>query len=442
MFRRLLKPGAQEARKGFPGDGDFQRRDPLLPKLTSPDLRAARLARGAAGSRVPGGGAAWWQDSDAESPGRVGGRQPRLPSLFPEPPRAAQKGGVLRTLLLPPLLSASAPRGSTPRGSAPRRPAPGECEHPRRCAASGGPGSLGALIGEFLPSRFREFLQQLQKCAEPPEPLTSSAPRHQRAVPEHCRRSHQCPNCSFLPDLWGQSSYFQDSLKKILLHQILPGPLKGDLSPLTTANSRNHRPHGAQVPKVKAVLTRSPSGEASGPRRRCCPFRVRFADETLQDTALRYWERSCAVRQSVTENQTSTLPAVSERLFGSVGRWLESLPKALYLGGKEEALPSSSCWNFPRLPTQEPQGHFSKDTPMNSSLPFIPRATTQTQRGDLQTLLDTHNNQEQVGKSPCSLGPKLESFLPRLVLQSVLRQGHPKGYQLLLPSTTLQRAQR
>uniref|UniRef100_A0A8C9A3S6 Uncharacterized protein n=1 Tax=Prolemur simus TaxID=1328070 RepID=A0A8C9A3S6_PROSS len=65
---------------------------------------------------------------------------------------------------------------------------------------------------------------------------------------------------------------------------------------------------------------------------------------------------------------------------------------------------------------------------MNSSLPFP--ATTQRQRGDLQTLLDTHNNQEQ------------ESFLPRLVLQSVLRRGHPKGYQLLLPSTTLQWAQR
>nr|XP_012627660.1 uncharacterized protein C9orf50 homolog [Microcebus murinus] len=386
MFRRPLYPGAREARKEFPGDGDFRRREPLLPRLTSPELRAVRLARSAAGSRVAGGGAAWWQDSDAKSRGYLGGPQRRLPDLSPEPPRAAQKRNVLSSVLLPPLHSTSAPRGP-----APRCPGPGECEHSRGGAARRRPGSLGALIEEFLPSRFREFLQQLQqKCAEPPEPLTSSASRHQRAVPQHCRGSHQCPHCSFLPDLC--------------------------------------RPHGAQVPKVKAVPTRSSSGEASGPRRRCCPFRVRFADETLQDTALRYWERNCAVRQHITENRTSTLPAVSERLLGSVGRWLESLPKTLNPRAKEEAL-TSSCWNFPSPPTQEPQGHFSEDTPMNNRLPYIPRATTQRQRGDLRSLLNTHNILEQVGKSPSSLGPKLESFLPSLVLQSVLRRSHPKGYQ-------------
>ena len=40
---------------------------------------------------------------------------------------------------------------------------------------------------------------------------------------------------------------------------------------------------------------------------------------------------------------------------------------------------------------------------MNSSLPFIPRATAQRQRGDLKTFL------EQVGKSPCSWSQKLVS---------------------------------
>lgn len=45
---------------------------------------------------------------------------------------------------------------------------------------------------------------------------------------------------------------------------------------------------------MKTVLICSPSGEGSRPRRRYCPFRVRFADETLQDTALRYWERNRA----------------------------------------------------------------------------------------------------------------------------------------------------
>lgn len=54
-----------------------------------------------------------------------------------------------------------------------------------------------------------------------------------------------------------------------------------------------HSAHGLQ-----ASLTHSSSGEGSGHRRRHCPFRVRFADETLQDTALRYWERGCARKQT------------------------------------------------------------------------------------------------------------------------------------------------
>eukprot|EP00074_Homo_sapiens_P066885 XP_011516965.1 uncharacterized protein C9orf50 isoform X8 [Homo sapiens] len=143
------------------------------------------------------------------------------------------------------------------------------------------------------PPGFREFLHQLQeKCAEEPEPLTSPAPQHQRGVLEHCPGSPRCPNCSFLPDLWGQSSHLQDSLTKISLQQTpILGPLKGDHSQFTTVRKANHRPHGAQVPRLKAALTHNPSGEGSRPCRQRCPFRVRFADETLQDTTLRYWER-------------------------------------------------------------------------------------------------------------------------------------------------------
>lgn len=44
-----------------------------------------------------------------------------------------------------------------------------------------------------------------------------------------------------------------------------------------------------------------------------------------------------------------------------------------------------------------------EDTSMNSSLPFIPRATAQRQMGGPQTIL------EQVGKSPCSWSQKLVS---------------------------------
>ena len=58
------------------------------------------------------------------------------------------------------------------------------------------------------------------------------------------------------------------------------------------------RPHGLQVPKLKAELTHSSLEEGSGHHRRCNPFRVRFADETVWDTAFRYWERSRARKQT------------------------------------------------------------------------------------------------------------------------------------------------
>lgn len=226
---------------------------------------------------------------------------------------------------------------------------------------------------------------------------------------EHSGRS-QGPSYSFLPDLRGQPSYFKNSLKKILLHQIPAlGPVSRGHSQFASVKKAN-QPHATQAPKLKAVLTHNSSGEGSGHRRRCCPFRVRFADETLRDTALRYWERSCAVRQGITGNRPAGRSAASERVFGSVGRWLESLPKA--------------------LSTLEPKDHLSEDTCTNSHLPFIPRATAQRQRGDLKTFL------EQMEESPFSWTQKLESFLPSLVLHTVLKRGRPKGYQLLLPSAS------
>ncbi|EHH23752.1 hypothetical protein EGK_07290, partial [Macaca mulatta] len=338
--------------------------------------------------------------------------------------------GLLRSLLLPPLLSAGASQES-----APRKPGPGERERPRRGVAREDPDFLGAFLGELLPSRFREFLHHLQqKCAEEPEPLTSPAPQHQSGVLEHCPGSPQCPNCSFLPDLWGQSSHLQDSLTKISLHQTPTlGSLKGHHSQFTTVKKANHRPHGAQVPKLKAALTHNPSGEGSKPRKRRCPFRVRFADETLQDTTLRYWERRCSVQQSVIVNQKAALPVASERVFGSVGKRLESLPKALYPEAKEETLASSWCWDCAGLSTQKTQGYLSEDTSMNSSVPFCSgkKGAAQRPRSGLRAFLDPYGNLEQVGKCWSSVS-----------LQSVLKQGRPKGYHLLLASTTLQPDQR
>lgn len=334
---------------------------------------------------------------------------------------------MLRSLLLPPLLLAGEPPES-----APACPELGQRKDPRRGSAKETSDSLGSLLGEVLPGRFRQFLRQFRAdSAERLLPPTPSASQHQRhSASEFNGSPPRCSSSHFLPELGGQSSYLKNSLKKILLHQIPAlGPLSRDYPQFTTVKA--NQPQATQAPKLKAVLTHNSSGEGSGHRRRCCPFRVRFADETLRDTALRYWERSCAARQGIFENRTAKpRSTASDRVFGSVGRWLESLPKALYPRAKEETAASPFSWDFPGLSTLEPNGHLPEDTSMSSSLPFIPRATAQRQRGDLKALL------EQVGKSSCSWSQKLESFLPSLVLHTILKRGRPKGYQLLLPSAS------
>lgn len=90
--------------------------------------------------------------------------------------------------------------------------------------------------------------------------------------------------------------------------------------------------------------------------------------------------------------------------------------------GPETQGPGSSWAPVPLRSTLEPKGHLSEDTSMNSSLPFIPRATTQRQRGDLKTLL------EQMGKSPCSWSQKLVSICWRPATWSALPAGRmPSG---------------
>uniref|UniRef100_A0A8C4LJ56 DUF4685 domain-containing protein n=1 Tax=Equus asinus asinus TaxID=83772 RepID=A0A8C4LJ56_EQUAS len=358
MPRRHPKPGAQwVAPKGFPdeGDGASRRRPPLLPRLPPPELRASWGADG------------WWQTPRGQASPAAPGEGVRSP-----PPRL-------------PALPTVAPR------------APRECEDPRRGPAKEAADSLGALLGEFLPSRFREFLRQLGvERAEQPRPRSEALPGSPgggaRAGLRHFQRG---------PPGWA-----------------LPCPRASQQAPQHTG------------PPAQGCVPHSSSEEGSGHCRRCSPFRVRFADETLRDTALRYWERSCAVQQGSLKNGTATRSLASERAFGSLGRWLENLPKDLYSSAKSEALACSPfSWNYPCRCTQEPQGHLSEDASMKSRLPVIPRATTQRQQGDLKTFPDTHRILEQ------------ESFPPSLVLHTVLKQDCPKGYQLLLPSATSQQAQ-
>lgn len=144
----------QVAPKGFPSEGAGGRRDPLLPRLPPRELGTASGAGRSGDSRASGGGAEWWQASSGEAsptePGvGVWNSPPRLPALPSVTRRTEPNRAGLRALLLPPLLLAGAPQ--TP---ACLRPGSRECEDSWR-------GSLGAHLGESLPSRFPGFLHQL-----------------------------------------------------------------------------------------------------------------------------------------------------------------------------------------------------------------------------------------------------------------------------------------
>ncbi|XP_076784566.1 uncharacterized protein C9orf50 homolog isoform X2 [Arvicanthis niloticus] len=387
MFRPQPMEGTPAYKpKGYP-DGStprrpIQRLPMLLPTL---DSWAGR-----------GADSAWWRDRKSQ----------RQPCGSPESPYAPRSRGAARALLLPPLLPSSSAREAGTRGN-------------RQPTDRDNPDALSALLGELLPTKFRQFLHQLRAKSTNSEADPPSAPQYARSsTPEHCLAS-RCSGCSFLPDLWDQPLHWDNNFRE----KTTLGLPRGEF--------------------VRAKKAHPPSGEGSRPRRRYCPFRVRFADETLQDTALRYWERNRAVRQNIFPCEQTALPAVSvsERVLGSVGRWLDSLPRALH-PRVQDTVAGSSCWNCPRASTQEPQLYLSEDASTSSRLPFISRATIPRPRGGLRTFLDTPNNVEQVGKLPCPWNQKLESFLPSLVLQSVLKQSRPKGYQLLLPSTNRQQAHR
>ncbi|XP_021117224.1 uncharacterized protein C9orf50 homolog [Heterocephalus glaber] len=424
-------PAPRVALDGGPrAAGYLRRRAPQLPQLARPELRAARGA---------GGGSSWWQDGDGW-PG-VGVRSPSPPV----PPTGTRRG---QPPVLPPLLSPPAPWGS-----APRRPRHGEPEAARRGLGRETRDPVGALLGELLPCKFRKFLSQLRaKCAEeepepepqaqgeahrraeagwggrpswgcsalplqvgrgagvraPPAPSSSSswppapsASRHQSGASEPWRRSPGCPSCQFLPDLQDQLSGFQERLEKIL-HQRTSslGQLSGDHSQFPTVRKASSF---CGTPAPEAMPTPTPSGEGLGPRRHSCPFQVRLADEMLTDSALCYWEHSCAVQQS----RMSPLPAesVSKPGLRSLGRWLDSLPRSGYLRAKEDAMASSSRWAQPGLPSREPLGYLSKGASLKGSLPFIPRATARWPWRNLQGLPDTCSFLEQLGSCSWSQKP-------------------------------------
>ncbi|XP_048668750.1 uncharacterized protein C9orf50 homolog [Marmota marmota marmota] len=479
MFRRHPVQRAQQvAPKRCPSAGE-RPRPQVLPKLPSLERRAGYGAGRAEVLQASRASSSWWQGWDSEPGPGAGSPQLRPQALAPE--------SFLPNLVLQSILKRGRPKGY--QLLLPPTILQQVQRQPRRRAAE--EDSLSALLEEFLPSRFSEFLHQLrQECAEQPEPQMSSTRQYQKRLFHPRRGSSQCHTCPYLADPWGQPSHFHDNFNKILLHQTpSQDHQKGNPSQITTGRNTNQL-HNTQVPKTRAPNS---SGEGLGHRRRCCPFRVRFADETLRDSTLRYLERRYTVPNNI-KSRTTLLPEVSNQAFGNVQKWLENLPRALPPRAKEEARPSAWCWDRPRLLRQERQGYLSEDASMKNRLPgpLTSRATTQRQRGALRNSLDTPNILDQVGRLPCSWrpqlvstcwqlppsaprvtagarsgrdrvqflrlpggaaggvgakltgwpGPSCESFLPNLVLQSILKRGRPKGYQLLLPPTILQQVQR
>jgi hypothetical protein len=83
--------------------------------------------------------------------------------------------------------------------------------------------------------------------------------------------------------------------------------------------------------------------------------------------------------------------------------------------------------------TQEPEGHFSEDASMSRSLPFIPRPATPRPPGNLKTFLDTKDDLEQVGTSPCFWGHNLVSTISTSPRAGPARWGGGPSIRAWLP---------
>lgn len=158
--RRCKSRAQQVAREGSPCQGIHCGRpggSAQPPPAQLPQLRGARLERRSEDSGWSGGGADWWQPCAYQVPAPELGlgrrRSPlRLPPLPPNATvaqRAARNRAVLKSVLLPPL-----------------HPPPERRDPPRPARPAARPDSLGAILGELLPPKFREFLHHLNQLSE------------------------------------------------------------------------------------------------------------------------------------------------------------------------------------------------------------------------------------------------------------------------------------
>ncbi|XP_049628769.1 uncharacterized protein C9orf50 homolog [Suncus etruscus] len=404
---RHPKPKTQQVvREGSPGHGcpGQGRRDN---RLKLPQLQVARGARRIGDSGSSRSGTDKWLPSwDDEASPRLGVGSPRssvrLPPLPPNATvaqRAARNREVLRSVLLPPL------RQARQRPKAPERPAFEPCTEPQA-------DTLGAVLGELLPPKFRQFLQRLHQLASEPSPPPTRRAAHpdflrQRVVPDNFGCPCHC-SCSFLPGFRDHSPPLRTRFPKILLH---PSPTLCPVKEKFTTVKKTPSPHCPQVPPFKAAISQSSSsGQSAGSGRRGRPFRVRFADETLGDSALRYWERRCAARQNLSGRTPTVL---EEQLLKSLAKWLESLSRAQGSEVQEAARASGPCrWSSQKL---------SEAAHMNRSSQPAPRAAAHSPLGNPQTPPRIHRLLDPLDKMPHYWSRNLETFLPSLVLNTILK---------------------
>lgn len=196
--------------KGFPSKGDSGMTDPLLPRLPLRKRGPAAGAKRWGDSRASRGGAEWWQASSGESSSSteagtgVWSSLQRLPTLCIVPQRAAPNWAGRRSLLPSPLIL-----DGKPQTLASLRPGSGECEDSWRGSAREAQDSLGAHLGEFLPSRFQKFLHQLGAvCVQQPQPPSEALLRSPGGRLRHGgqrRRSHHLAQMILLVEYLAES---------------------------------------------------------------------------------------------------------------------------------------------------------------------------------------------------------------------------------------------
>ncbi|XP_031810656.1 uncharacterized protein C9orf50 homolog isoform X3 [Sarcophilus harrisii] len=174
---------------------------------------------------------------------------------------------------------------------------------------------VSTIEGEARPNVLRE---PTEKASRNLLQQSTSAFPSLRPSSSVCRYYPPCCSiCSASPEVW-------DLVKTLLQYKLSMRSLNANANTSTMAKN-SKVPKNRQTVKLKPALISSCSDDTSGPQKRFHPFRVRFADESPKDMALRYWERNYDVQRSLLK---SPVPYKSPEVIpGKLGIWMEKIPR-------------------------------------------------------------------------------------------------------------------